>query len=99
MRITSVLVVLAAATLLCSGCNSEPATTTTPATHGPKWIVDHVATADDPVTGGPVYTAYCARTETINPAHVPTDDELDPVSITDNEYRRLQSGDACPGRR
>ncbi len=98
MRITSVLAVLAAATLLCSGCTSAPATTTTPATHGPAWIVDHVATTDDPVAHATIYTAYCARTETLNPAHVPTDGELDPVRITENQFLRLQPGDACPGR-
>jgi hypothetical protein len=71
---------------------------TPPPQFGPVWVVDHVAIKDDPVARKTIYTAYCARTETLSPAHLPADDELDPVSISENQLLRLRPGDACPGR-
>lgn len=89
----------AAAVLLCAACTTGPAPTITrPTPSGPRWIVDHVSQADNPDTHTTLYTAWCAPADAFTPAHVPTDAELSPVAISENDFLRLRPGDACPGK-
>src|SRR4051812_30263619 len=95
--------VLATAILLCSGC-SETATPTPPATAGPTWttgpawIVDHTTISNAPDTTATTYTAYCAPAIEWGPNGTTDPGALWEVSITEAQFRRLHSGDACPGK-
>jgi hypothetical protein len=103
MRVIAALTMLAAASLLCSGCRFEPATATpspsaTASTTDAAWLVERVKVLHDQRTDTPAYYAYCAPAVEFDLDKVTDEGALRSYDITEDQFRRLHRGDACPRR-